>query len=434
LDWQSADKLKAVRLVGRQPIEAVDDRNGLTLFVACQTIESRTSIPIAEIWYELRAFARKAYAQRLIGRGIEKLRPTDTAAARQVLYAIIDRVTSEIALKAETHRARAEINEALTGERLLFDDSPEAERLRRFDLACGRGLARSLDSLLKLRRAPELVECRLSVVPGPLSAAGDTVASSVTPNATNEDTDGCEIGVNEPTLAVDVGPDGPTYMNAPVKNATNEPIANRENATNEPTVDSKNVTNEPTLAVGVGLESPTYVKSPEQNATSEPTADGENFTNEPTDDRENATNESAVVTAVRLESLNYMNARDQESTIEPALAALGDAGRAVEMTAGMNDEDDSDFHGEINRQKTGMWARRGLALMEALRAEPLRELSEKSREWAKATNAARHLRRDLHNNAKTADGPKQRATVTEPRTTGTNAAHTVGESAELVNA
>ena len=33
-----------------------------------------------------------------------------------------------------------------------FDDSPEGERLRRFDLACGRGMARSLDSLLKLRR------------------------------------------------------------------------------------------------------------------------------------------------------------------------------------------------------------------------------------------------------------------------------------------
>ena len=73
LDWQSADKLKAVRLLGRQPMEAVDDRNVLMIFVACQTIESRTSIPIPEIWNELRAHERKPYAQRLIGRGIEKL-------------------------------------------------------------------------------------------------------------------------------------------------------------------------------------------------------------------------------------------------------------------------------------------------------------------------------------------------------------------------
>jgi hypothetical protein len=59
LDWQSADKLKAVRLLGRHPIEAVDDRNVLMVFVACQAIESRTSIPIPEIWNELRKYERK---------------------------------------------------------------------------------------------------------------------------------------------------------------------------------------------------------------------------------------------------------------------------------------------------------------------------------------------------------------------------------------
>ena len=82
--------------LGRQPMEAVDDRNVLMVFVACQAIESRTSIPIPEIWNELREYERKPYAQRLIGRGIEKLRPTDAAAARQALYAIVDRATAQI--------------------------------------------------------------------------------------------------------------------------------------------------------------------------------------------------------------------------------------------------------------------------------------------------------------------------------------------------
>jgi hypothetical protein len=251
LDWQSADKLKAVRLLGRHPIEAVDDRNVLMIFVACQAIESRDSIPIPEIWYELRAFERKAYAQRLIGRGIEKLRPKDAAAARQALYAIIDRAMAQIALKAETHRARTEINEALTGERLLFDDSPEAERLRRFDLACGRGLVRSLDSLLKLRRAPELVDCPLSLVNGPLSmvegppsAAGDTPESSAKTDATNELTSVREIVTNEPITAREnaaneataaaIKLECPGYTKALVQNVTNEAVG-RENTTNEPT-------------------------------------------------------------------------------------------------------------------------------------------------------------------------------------------------------
>jgi hypothetical protein len=45
LDWQSADKLKAVRLLGHHPIEAVDDRNVLMIFVACLTIESPNQHP-----------------------------------------------------------------------------------------------------------------------------------------------------------------------------------------------------------------------------------------------------------------------------------------------------------------------------------------------------------------------------------------------------
>ena len=85
------------------------------------------TIPIPEIWNELRKYERKQYTERLIGRGIEKLRPTDAAAARQALYAIIDRATAHIALKAQAHRVRAEINDSLAADRLAFDDSPEAE-------------------------------------------------------------------------------------------------------------------------------------------------------------------------------------------------------------------------------------------------------------------------------------------------------------------
>jgi hypothetical protein len=197
LDWQSADKLKAIRLLGRHPIEAVDDRTVLMVFVACQAIEGRAGKLIPEIWNELRKYERKQYAERLIGRGIEKLTPTDAAAARQALYAIIDRATAQIARKAEAHRVRSEINDSLTADRLAFDDSPEGERLRRFDLACGRGLARSLDSLLKLRRAPELVDCPSPDLAGSLSAAGDTLESSAALNATNEATEASENVTNE---------------------------------------------------------------------------------------------------------------------------------------------------------------------------------------------------------------------------------------------
>jgi hypothetical protein len=86
--------------------------------------------------------------------------------------------------------------------------------------------------------------------------------------------------------------------------------------------------------------------------TIEPTADREIVTNEATVDRENATN-------------------------EPTIAALGDGGRGAEMTAGTNDGDDSNFHDEIDRQKSVEWIRSWLARMAAIRAEKLRKLNSR---------------------------------------------------------
>jgi hypothetical protein len=187
-----------------------------------------------------------------VGRGIEKLRPTDAAAARQVLFGIIDRATAQIALKVDAHRVRAEINDSLAADGLAFDDSPEAERLRRFDLACGRGLARSLDSLLKLRRAPEPVDGPSSILAGSSSAADETVQTSATPDETNEPTDPPENLTNEAT--------------DPREFVTNEAADDGEIVTNEATAFCGFGMNEPMPAADVGLESPTYM-----NATNEPT-------------------------------------------------------------------------------------------------------------------------------------------------------------------
>jgi hypothetical protein len=55
------------------------------------------------------------------------------------------------------------------------------------------------------------------------------------------------------------------------------------------------------------------------------------------------------------------------------------------------------------------------------------ELNAESRWEAKEANAGRRSRHDWHKNGKPAHRPKQ-------RTTETNAARTIGDSAELVNA
>ena len=58
---------------------------------------------------------------------------------------------------------------ALLPDILAFDDSREGERLRRYELASGRGLARSLAELRRYQHSGPL-----SVVSGPLSVADDS--------------------------------------------------------------------------------------------------------------------------------------------------------------------------------------------------------------------------------------------------------------------
>jgi hypothetical protein len=107
-------------------------------------------------------------------RQLESLKPKDAAEARQALLGIVERATERLTAKAEAHRERARVMASLAPDFLAFDASPDGERLRRFDLASGRALARSLAELRKHRHS-KTVSCPLSVVSDPLSVVGATL-------------------------------------------------------------------------------------------------------------------------------------------------------------------------------------------------------------------------------------------------------------------
>ena len=105
--------------------------------------------------------------------------------------------------------------------------------------------------------------------------------------------------------------------------------------------------------------------------------DAESMTNKDTDARELVTSEPKIAGDVALESPTYIRALEHNATNESTIAALGDGGRGAEMTAGTNDGDDSNFHDELDRQKSVEWIRSWLARIAAIRAEKLRELNSR---------------------------------------------------------
>jgi hypothetical protein len=401
LNWQSADKFKAVRLLGRQPLEAVDDRNLLTMFVACQTIEGQPTFDIREIWNDLRPAEKPAYVERLRGRGIDRLAPADAAAARQVLFDIIDRATAQIKAKADEHRRRADVVDALTPDRLLFDDSPEGERLRRYELANGRAKTRSLNELRIRQRSPLFV----------VSDSAEAMTEAIAPNEpTGEGLRNEDGGLKKRNGARENAPNEPTEH---WENAPNEPTEHWENAPNEPTACWENAPNEPTACWEIAPNEPTACW---ENAPNEPTACWENAPNEPTACWENAPNEPTD---------GWENAPN-----EPTQGSVDELGPCRDFTGAANGERANDAGPRAPTDGGGGFPHRvaaeepyesfedALKRIRLRREEHTRQLNEQARQEAAAARAIRHARshEPANKNGQNGNSPEKRAASSGPRT------------------
>jgi hypothetical protein len=227
----SSNKLKAVRLLGKQPFDAIDEKDVAMVFLASFVLKEGAKgrwyweIEMVTTDNDLRRFRQNAADRQL-----DSLKPKDAAQARQALLGIIERATERLTAKADAHRERARAMAALAPDFLAFDATPDGERLRRFDLASGRALARTLNELRKHRRDATIASDLLSVVRSPLSVvSGQLSVAGCNAEAITE-----AIATNEPAAALG--------------NVTNEPNDVQENATNEPTEQCENATNEPKVA------------------------------------------------------------------------------------------------------------------------------------------------------------------------------------------
>ena len=298
--WVSSDKLKAVRLLGKQPVDALNDRDVAIVFIASFVLKAVKAEWSWEIMTELNSVDQKRFRDDAASRQLESLKPADGARAREMLLALIARASEQLQAKAQVHRERAETRAALAADYLAFDESPAGERLRRHQDAAGRGVARALNTLFKIRRAPEVVRGPSCVVIGEIEenetakaiAPGDGLVirqSSIVSgeDPTNEVNDGSQNAPNEPNgelvdcpssvvRAADESGNRDIVTNEPngelvgcpssVVSGANQ-SGNREIVTNEPTDVWENVTNEPTDVW--------------ENVTNEPTEPWENVTNEP---------------------------------------------------------------------------------------------------------------------------------------------------------
>jgi hypothetical protein len=175
LAWQPPDKLKAIRLLGHQPLDALDNAEIATIFHACHALDPTYDDPFHELWKELSAGEKIMCESRLDTRGYESLQfdqddPEDRARARDWLRNRATRAIKRLQRLLANHHNRAELDAADEADRLAFDDSPGGERLRRFHANCSRSLFQSLDQLRKSKQpSPAPTDSKIHAPAKPLS-------------------------------------------------------------------------------------------------------------------------------------------------------------------------------------------------------------------------------------------------------------------------
>ncbi len=155
--WQAYDKFKCIRLMGRQPLDVLEDTTGdlLTMFLASDALYPVNKSPFSELRCEVADDQYPTVRRRLEVLSVEMERgmPHGDDAAICILEDLIDWYTQPLEQLALKHKARALAEAAEATRRLAFDPGAAADKVRRYEDASIRRMTRACDDLAKLRRS-----------------------------------------------------------------------------------------------------------------------------------------------------------------------------------------------------------------------------------------------------------------------------------------
>ncbi len=147
--WQSHDRLKATRLLGRQPVEANDDRRVATIFVANHSLRPAGQTAFDDLLSDMEDRQRDRYGKAVRERWPDLFRTREKAEWKQMLVALADQNIERLNAKLEVHEQNADAQAEQTVVRLSFDFSPEGEALRNYLIKCTNALFRGMATYRK---------------------------------------------------------------------------------------------------------------------------------------------------------------------------------------------------------------------------------------------------------------------------------------------
>jgi hypothetical protein len=150
--WQSHDRLKAIRLLGRQPIDAIEDRRVAEIFVASHALEPGGGGAFDELASDMVTNAHERFRKAVRARWRDLPSREEPEKCRQLLIELVDRHIERLDAKLEVYEENADAITERTIARLSFDPSPEGECLRRHQMRCMNAFFRAIDMHRKYQR------------------------------------------------------------------------------------------------------------------------------------------------------------------------------------------------------------------------------------------------------------------------------------------
>ena len=159
LPWQPPDRLKAIRMLGKQPIDVAIDRRIAQIYLttfAMHPLGQKNAYE--DLKCDLATIDLEPFLKRVRKRWPLMLAPETTEKARQTLLDLIERVVERLEGIRDAHLAHAEEVAEKTARSLAIDTTTEGERLERYEMQCHRRFYKCLDAFWKHRREMERAE------------------------------------------------------------------------------------------------------------------------------------------------------------------------------------------------------------------------------------------------------------------------------------
>ena len=153
--WISCEKFLFLRLLGKQPLDALRDRKAALVFLASHVMRPVFPSAFRELRCEIHYDRVKFHERQLSRREMNAITPPDAAAARTVLLAMIDSAIERLGRLDAEHAEGDEILELVEPNIVSNEEAKPVGQIQRHGESANRLVIRNLDTIKRWHRWKE---------------------------------------------------------------------------------------------------------------------------------------------------------------------------------------------------------------------------------------------------------------------------------------